>query len=72
MVCLVRMHASSRWNYTAVWNITGFPAAAVPVGSATSEEYSGLPTGVQVAGLPDDEDKILALASALCEAVAAE
>ena len=98
----------ARWNYTAAFNITGFPAAVVPLGIAVHEldsacsaasddgadagdnvgagagaggsasasngdhgDYAGLPATVQVAGLPNDEDVVLAVVSKLEELVRA-
>jgi len=45
--------------YTAVWNITGQPAASVPAGF----DDDGLPTAVQLVGRPDDEATVLRLAA---------
>ena len=45
--------------YTAVWNVTGQPAASVPAGF----DAAGLPTAVQLVGRPDDEATVLALAA---------
>ncbi len=47
--------------YTAPWNFTGQPAAAVPAG-ATAD---GLPLSVQLMGRPDDEATVLSLAAQL-------
>lgn len=47
--------------YTALWNVTGNPAASVPVGLADD----GLPVGVQLVGRRDDETTLLALAAQL-------
>jgi len=45
-------------SYTATYNLTGWPAAVVRVG--TSSE--GLPLGVQIIGKPWEEHKVLAVA----------
>jgi amidase len=47
--------------YTAVWNVTGQPAASVPAGF----DADGLPTAVQLVGRPDDEATLIALAAQL-------
>jgi amidase len=47
--------------YTAVWNVTGQPAAAVPAGF----DADGLPTAVQLVAPPDGEATLLALAAQL-------
>jgi amidase len=49
----------SGWNYTSVYNITGWPAAVVRAG--TSPE--GLPLGIQIVGRPWTEHVVLAVAS---------
>ncbi|MFI9507999.1 amidase [Nocardia sp. NPDC052566] len=48
-------------SYTALWNITGNPAAAVPAGWSKS----GLPLSVQLVGRPNDELGILRVARQL-------
>lgn len=45
--------------YTALWNVTGHPAASVPAGFAAD----GLPTSVQLVGRRDDETTLLSLAA---------
>ena len=45
--------------FTAVWNHTGQPAAAVPVGFTDD----GLPLSVQLVGRPNDEQTLLSLAA---------
>jgi len=45
--------------FTAVWNITGQPAASVPAGFTDD----GLPLAVQLIGRPDDEATLLSLAA---------
>ncbi len=47
--------------YTALWNVTGNPAASVPAGFAAD----GLPLAVQLVARPDDEATILNLAAQL-------
>jgi len=48
-------------SYTSTYNLTGWPAAVVRVG--TSSE--GLPVGVQIVGKPWEEHKVLAVAKFL-------
>jgi amidase len=48
-------------RYTAVWNLTGNPAASIPVGVAAD----GLPLGVQTVGRPGSEATLLALTAQL-------
>jgi amidase len=51
---------STPWiTYTQVWNLTGQPAAAVPVQFAAS----GLPLAVQLVARPGDEATIISLAA---------
>ena len=45
--------------YAALWNVTGNPAANVPVGFGSD----GLPLGVQIVGRRDDETTLLSLAA---------
>jgi len=45
--------------YTALWNVTGNPAASLPVGFGDD----GLPLAVQLVGRPDDEPTLLTLAA---------
>jgi amidase len=47
--------------FTALWNQTGQPAAAVPAGWTAG----GLPLTVQLVGRPNDEDTLLSLAAQL-------
>jgi amidase len=47
--------------YTAVWNYTGQPAAAVPAGIA----QDGLPLAVQLVGRPNAETTLISLAAQL-------
>ena len=49
------------WSYTEWFNLLGSPAAVVPVGQTTE----GLPVGVQIAGLPWQEESVLSVAEAL-------
>ncbi|PWN04195.1 amidase [Nocardioides silvaticus] len=46
-------------TYTALWNVTGNPAAAVPCGLGTD----GLPLSVQLVGRLDDEPTLLSLSA---------
>jgi amidase len=45
--------------FTALFNVTGQPAIALPVGFGAD----GLPTGVQLVGRPLNEDKLLQVAA---------
>ena len=47
--------------YTALWNVTGHPAASVPAGFASD----GLPTAVQLVGRAHDETTLLTLSAQL-------
>lgn len=47
--------------YTALWNVTGHPAASVPRGIAED----GLPTAVQLVGRTDGEPTLISLAAQL-------
>ncbi len=47
--------------FTAIWNLTGQPAAAVPAGL----DPSGMPASVQLIGRPHDEATLLSLAAQL-------
>lgn len=47
--------------YTALWNVTGNPAASVPAGFGTD----GLPIAVQLVGREHDEATILQVAAQL-------
>lgn len=47
--------------YTALWNVTGNPAASVPAGMGSD----GLPLAVQLVGRPHDETTILTVAAQL-------
>ena len=49
------------WSYCEWFNLLGFPAAVVPVG--TSPE--GLPIGIQIVGRPWEEEAVLAVAAAV-------
>jgi Asp-tRNA(Asn)/Glu-tRNA(Gln) amidotransferase A subunit family amidase len=49
------------WSYTEWFNLLGTPAVAVPVGQSAE----GLPIGVQIAGLPWQEELVLAVAAGL-------
>ena len=50
--------------YTAVWNVTGQPAASVPAGF----DADGMPMAVQLVGRPGDEATLLALAAQIEQA----
>jgi amidase len=50
--------------YTALWNVTGNPAASVPAGFASD----GLPLAVQLVGRTDDEPTILSVSAQLEQA----
>ena len=50
--------------YTALWNVTGNPAASVPAGFAAD----GLPLAVQLVGRPHDETTLLTLSAQLEQA----
>ena len=47
--------------FTAIWNLTGQPAAAVPAGL----DQAGMPLSVQLIGRPQDEATLLSLAAQL-------
>ncbi|MGZ6884286.1 MAG: amidase family protein, partial [Nocardioidaceae bacterium] len=47
--------------YTALWNVTGNPAASVPAGFASD----GLPLAVQLVGRPHGETTLLSLSAQL-------
>jgi amidase len=47
--------------YTALWNVTGHPAASVPAGVGAD----GLPLAVQLVGRPNDEPTLLSLSAQL-------
>lgn len=47
--------------YTALWNVTGHPAASVPAGFGTD----GLPLAVQLVGRPHDEPTLVSVAAQL-------
>ena len=48
-------------RYTQWFNLLGGPAAVVPVGRSPE----GLPIGVQIAGRPWEDERVLAVAHAL-------
>jgi amidase len=50
--------------YTALWNVTGNPAASVPAGFGSD----GLPLAVQLVGRTDDEATILTVSAQLEQA----
>jgi amidase len=47
--------------YTALWNVTGNPAASVPAGLGSD----GLPLAVQLVGRPHDETTVLTVSAQL-------
>ncbi|MFE1792503.1 amidase family protein, partial [Streptomyces sp. NPDC059525] len=47
--------------YTALWNVTGHPAASVPAGFGTD----GLPLAVQLVGRPHEEPTLVSVAAQL-------
>jgi amidase len=47
--------------YTAIWNVCGNPAGAVPAGFTDD----GLPLSVQLVGRPNDEATLISLAAQL-------
>jgi len=49
------------WSYCEWFNLLGFPAAVVPVGSSPE----GLPIGVQVVGRPWEEELVLEVAAVI-------
>jgi Asp-tRNA(Asn)/Glu-tRNA(Gln) amidotransferase A subunit family amidase len=49
------------WSYAEWFNLLGSPAVVVPVGRSTE----GLPIGVQIAGLPWQEESVLSVAEVL-------
>ena len=55
------VHYLDAWSYAEFFNLLGNPAVVVPVG----ESPEGLPVGVQIVGLPWEEEKVLAVAAAL-------
>jgi amidase len=50
--------------YTALWNVTGNPAASVPAGFA----MDGLPVAVQLVGRRHDEPTVLTVSAQLEQA----
>jgi len=59
---LANVTAASRFApYPAVWNLSGYPAMSVPVGTRSD----GLPLAVQMVGAPGSEARLLAVAAAL-------
>ena len=49
------------WSYTEWFNLLGTPAAVVPV----TQSAEGLPIGVQISGLPWEEETVLSVAASL-------
>jgi amidase len=60
-VLTAALRAQAPIAYTAIWNITGHPAASVPSGFADD----GLPVAVQLVGRRNDETTLLALSAQL-------
>lgn len=58
---LIQERDPRRFDYTAPFSLTGYPAVVVPVGTTAN----GLPIGVQVVGRPWREDVALAVAKIL-------
>ncbi len=56
---------SDAMSYSQWFNVTGNPAAVVPVGSSPE----GLPIGVQVIGRPHEEELVLSIAKAIESAI---
>jgi amidase len=52
---------SQRMPHMPVWNVLGYPVAAVPIG----RDRDGLPMGAQLVGLPGTERRLLRLAGQL-------
>src|SRR5579864_8725493 len=55
------VHYLDAWSYTEWFNLLGNPAAVVPV----SRSADNLPIGVQIVGLPWEEEQVLAVVAAL-------
>src|SRR6202140_1439538 len=51
------------WSYTEWFNLLGTPAVVVPV----AQSAEGLPIGVQISGLPWEEEIVLSVAAAVEE-----
>ena len=49
------------WGYTALFNILGFPVTQVPLGL----DKKGLPTGIQIVGIPGNDHVTIAVAQVL-------
>ena len=59
---LTNVLTSSRFApYPAVWNLAGYPAMSIPMGTRSD----GLPLAVQMIGAPGSEARLLAVAAAL-------
>jgi len=52
-------------RFTQWFNLLGSPAAVVPVSRSSGGEWEGLPIGVQVAGRPWEEERVLGVAGVL-------
>jgi amidase len=55
------LEMTSVFPFQVPWNMTGQPAATVPVGSTAD----GMPVGMQLVGRPDDEPTLVSLAAQL-------
>jgi len=54
------------FSYSQTFNVFGLPAVSVPVGHSAE----GLPIGVQIVGRPFEDDKVLAAAAIIEQAIA--
>ncbi len=54
--------SKARQNFSRMWNVSGFPALALPAGFSTSP--AGLPVGLQISARPFEEERIYSAAYA--------